>query len=62
MDGLSFLLAPERHPPGLALRHWHSRVCAANEGRDTVFCLLELRGEDTSTGEQRCVCAWLWQA
>ncbi|GLC45013.1 hypothetical protein PLESTM_001675600 [Pleodorina starrii] len=45
-DGLARLLDSAHRPTGLTLKHWHSRVCAANEDTDTVFCLVEMRAED----------------
>ncbi|GLI63089.1 hypothetical protein VaNZ11_005991, partial [Volvox africanus] len=45
IDGLARLLSSEHRPAGLSLKHWHSRVCAANEDTDTVFCLMEMRAE-----------------
>jgi hypothetical protein len=45
-DGLARLLSSDHRPSGLTLKHWHSRVCAANEDTDTVFCLMEMRAED----------------
>ncbi|PNW81807.1 hypothetical protein CHLRE_06g261050v5 [Chlamydomonas reinhardtii] len=52
--GLARLLSPELRPAGLSLRHWHCRVCAADEGGDVVFCLLELRAEDEGGRSRSC--------
>ncbi|KAG2438495.1 hypothetical protein HXX76_005046 [Chlamydomonas incerta] len=54
LDGMARLLAPEQRPAGLQLRHWHCRVCAANEDTDVVFCLLELRAEDEQGRHRSC--------
>ncbi|KAG2430663.1 hypothetical protein HYH02_013661 [Chlamydomonas schloesseri] len=55
LEGMARLLAPEGHrPAGLALKHWHCRVCAANEDGDVVFCLLELRAEDEAGRHRSC--------
>ncbi|EFJ52808.1 hypothetical protein VOLCADRAFT_86155 [Volvox carteri f. nagariensis] len=54
IDGLARLLSSEHRPAGLSLKHWHSRVCAANEDTDTVFCLVEMRAEDEEGHPRSC--------
>ncbi|KXZ52175.1 hypothetical protein GPECTOR_10g804 [Gonium pectorale] len=53
-DGIARLLSGEHRPAGLTLKHWHSRVCAANEDTDTVFCLVEMRAEDAEGTPRSC--------